>query len=108
MTLEDSGTEASTAGGTEDTLTTLTTKLKSLVLEVDTAALLNGEVLSLAIYSKTLSGGTERLVYHQTYSHVQAIPIKVSPPVASDISYKATLTQTGGSTHNYPWKVLSL
>lgn len=109
MTLEDSGTQTATGGGVADTLTTLTTKLKSLVLVVDTVNMVNGDTVELNIYEKCLSGGTERLAYSAAYRHVQSIPMKFSPPVPSDISFRAELVQSGaGTDKDFPWKVLSL
>jgi hypothetical protein len=102
----DSDTQTATLT-TEHTLVTDTTG-KTYVLCVDTAALVNGETLELRIYTKTLSGGTERLAYMATYVNVQQEPIKYSVPVPADISFKATLEQNGGTGRAFPWSVLSL
>jgi hypothetical protein len=78
------------------------------VLAVDTAAMVNGETLELRMYTKVLTGGTERLAYVAIYQHAQGEPAKYSPPVPADISLRATLKQTGGTGRAYPWKLLSL
>lgn len=104
--LEASGTQTATLT-TEHTLATLT-GTQNYVLVVDTANLANNETLELKIYSKVLSAGSERLVYQRRFKHAQAEPIKVSIPVPSDVSWKATLTQTGGTGRSYDWKVLSV
>lgn len=105
-----SGTQAAVVG-TEHTLVTDTTN-KVYVLVVDTAALTvtsgTADELELHIYTICLSGGTERQAYSVTYFGTQGSPMKYSPPVPADISFKATLKLTTGASRNFPWKVLSL
>lgn len=98
-----------TADGTEQTLATDTSN-RNYVLVVDTGAMVNGETLILKLYTKCLSGGTERLAYSATISHAQAEPIKYSVPVPADISIKATLQQTVYVTayKTFPWNLLSI
>ncbi len=98
-----------TADGTEQQLAVDTTN-KIYVLVVDTANLVNGETVELRLYTKCLSGGTERLAYLATYAHAQGEPMKYSIPVPADISLKATLKQTAYVTayKDFPWKLLSL
>ncbi len=97
-----------TADGTEQTLATDTTN-KNYILVVDTANLVNGETVELRLYTKCLTGGTERLAYLATYVHAQGEPMKYSIPVPADISLKATLKQTAyvSAYKTFPWKLLS-
>lgn len=81
---------------------------KTYVLVVDASAMALGDVLELRIYTKALSGGAEQLAYFATYQHVQSDPMKYSPPVPADISFRATLCQPCGTARAYPWKILSL
>lgn len=108
LTLTASGTHSNTTS-TETDLATVTAA-GVYVLVVDGAALVNGETLTLRIYSKCLSGGTERLTYSAAYLHAQGEPIKLSVPVPSDISLRATIQETRSdtTTRSYPWKVLAL
>ena len=106
LALVNSGTQSATPG-TEHTLDTITSG-KTLVLVVDVAAMLSGDVLTLRIYTKCLSGGVERLAYEATYANVQGTPIKYSIPVPANISFKAALLQEAGSTRDFPWSILSL
>ena len=92
---------------TEHTLATLTTG-KTFCLKVDTAAMLNSDVLELRIYDISLAAGVERLAYYVAYAHAQGTPIKISVPVPSNISFKATLKQVAGTARSFPWVVLSL
>jgi hypothetical protein len=106
VTLKASGTQTATLD-TEHTLTTIT-DAGVYVLKVDTANLANGETLRLRIYTKCLSDGTERLAYEAIYKHAQGVPMKYSVPVAENISFRATLLQSGGTGRNYPWAILQV
>ncbi len=101
-----SGTQTATLT-TEHTLDTDTTG-KTYVLVVDTALLVNDETLTLKLYTKVLSGGTERLAYVANFKHIQSEPAKYSVPVPANISLKATLEQNGGTGRAFPWSLLSL
>ena len=103
------GSNTITADGTEQDLATDTSN-KNIVLVVDTAALVNGETVELRIYTKCLTGGTERLAYMASYVNAQGDPMKYSVPVPADISLRATLKQTVyvSAYKTFPWKLLSL
>jgi len=101
-----SGTQTATIT-TEHTLATDTTN-KVYVLKVDLAAMVNGDILELRLYSKILTGGTERLAYVAVYAHAQGVPAVYSPPLPEDISCKATLKQTAGTGRAFPWALLSV
>jgi hypothetical protein len=98
-----------TADGTEQDLATDTTN-KNFVLAVDTANLVNGETMELRLYTKCLTGGTERLAFMATYVNAQGEPMKYSIPVPADISLRATLKQTVyvSAYKAFPWKLMSL
>ncbi len=98
-----------TADGTEQDLATDTAN-KNYVLAVDIANLVNGEAVELRLYTKCLTGGTERLAFMATYVNAQGEPMKYSIPVPADISLRATLKQTAYVTayKAFPWKLLSL
>jgi hypothetical protein len=102
-----SGTK--TADGTEQDLGTDTSN-KIFRLVVDTAAMVNGEAVELRIYTKCLTGGTERLAYLATYVNAQAEPMKYSWEVPADIHIRCTLKQTAYVTayKDFPWKLLDV
>jgi hypothetical protein len=106
LAVANSGTQTATLT-TEHTLDTLTSG-KTYVLVVDTANLVNGETLTLRIYTKVLSGGTSRVAYDAVYIHAQSDPIKYSVPVPANIEFLATLRQDGGTGRAFPWSILSL
>lgn len=103
-----SGTLTPATLGVEENFAAADTTNQTYVLVVDTANLANGEEVEFTIYTKALTGGTERIAYRRSYSNAQLEPIKYSPPVPADISFKATVKQTGGTLRAYPWKILSL
>lgn len=103
----NSGTQTATIG-TEHSLVTNTTN-GTFVLEVDTAALVNGDLLELRLYTKTLVGDSaDALAWKGTFQHAQIAAKKISPPVASDISIRATLKQVAGTGRAFPWKLLRM
>lgn len=103
-----SGTLTPTTLGVEQNFAAADTTNKTYVLVVDTANLANGETVEFRIYTIVLSAGTERLAYRVVYTHAQGEPIKYSVPVPANISFKATITQTGGTLRAYPWAILAL
>lgn len=106
ITVIASGTQAATIS-TEHDLATDTTN-HTYVLVVDTAAMVAGDLLELRLYTKVLSGGTERLAYVVPYQHAQGEPNKYSVPVPANISLRATLKQVAGTGRSYPWSLLAL
>ncbi len=92
---------------TEHTLATDITA-QTYVFVVDCANLVAGDTVELRLYTKCLSGGTERLAYYRSYANVQGEPIKYSVPVPADISCKATLKQTAGTGRAFPWSLLQI
>ncbi len=103
-----SGTVTPTTLAVEQAFAAADTSNKTYVLVIDTVNLALGETLDLRLATIVLSGGTERTCYGRNYSHVQAEPIKYSPPVPANISFRAYLTQTGGTLRAYPWAILAL
>ena len=101
-----SGTQTAVVS-TEHTLATDTTG-QTYVLVIDCANLAMGDTVEIRLYTKCLSGGTERLAYLRSYAHVQGEPIKYSVPVPADQHVKATLKQTAGSARQFPWSLLRI
>ncbi len=78
-------------------------------LHVDLGNYASGDVLMLRIYSKALSGGTERLL--------EEVPVPNYPPrfkifrlyaKANVHHYRVTLTQSAGTGRAFPWAVYDL
>lgn len=106
MALTSAATGSQTATiDTEHTLATETTA-GVYVLVIDTANLVNGDIVILRIKTKYASGGTSRLAYSQTYSNVQTDLIKYSIPIPIDTEVICTLEQTDGTGRAFPWNLL--
>jgi hypothetical protein len=105
-----SGTQAATVG-TEHTLATITTPGRYW-LAVDVSALVAGatpDIVELRLYTRVLSGGTNRIAWYRAYTGglvveglVQSMPVVVDPGT----QVVATLKQTQGTGRSYPWKVM--
>lgn len=111
VTLISSGTQACVVG-TEHTLYTWAAgdAGKTGVFAVDLAAMVNGDTYELRVYGVLLSGGTERVIYSASYSHQQADPIKLSPPIPQDLGasgLRFTIKAIAGA-RSVPWKVNAL
>lgn len=103
-----SGTLTPGTLGVEQNFAAADTTNKVYVLVVDTVNLANGETVEFRLYTIALAAGAERVAYRVAYQHAQGEPMKYSPPVPADISFRATITQTGGTLRSYPWKIVSL
>lgn len=77
-------------------------------LEVDANALASGDTLELRVYTKVLSGGTQRQYLLATFTGAQAQPNLKSPPIVALNGAKFTLKQTAGTGRSFPWQVTTL
>ena len=105
--LSSSGTTAALTIGAETTLTTDTTNA-TYVLEVDTSALVLGDLLEMRVSTVTIKDGPMVQSWKGTYQHAQVNNHKISLPVASDQSIRCTLKQTAGTGRAFPWKLLRI
>ncbi len=99
-----SGTQAATIG-TEHTLSTQT-GAGVYTLVVDLADLAAGDIVTLRLKTKVLSGGASRLAFVAEYAHAQAAPAAVSVPVPVAHEITATLEQTAGTGRSFDWSLL--
>ncbi|GAB1823573.1 hypothetical protein [Herbidospora sp. RD11066] len=106
ITVIGSGSQSATISTEHDLATD--TASHTYVLVVDTGALADGDVVVLRLYTKVLSGGTERLAYRAAYAHTQGDPQKYSVPVPANIHLRASLQQTAGTGRSFPWSLLAL
>lgn len=103
-----SGTQTATVS-TEHTLYTSAAG-GTFILEVDLSAMLSGDTVKLRLKGKTLSGGSVKTKYVETYfdAPAEADAIARSIPLPDDLAVAFTLEQSAGTSRSYPWKVLSL
>ena len=107
-TVDQSGTTAALTIGTETQLGTNSTNNATFVLKVNTSNLALGDVVEMRIYIEDITAGTVVQAWKGTFANPQINNVKISPPVASDISYKATLKQIAGTGRTYTWEILRI
>lgn len=107
ITVENSGTYT-TNPGTEEDLDSVTGP-GIYQLEADINAITGDEIITLRVYKKVLSGGTERLEEESSWHGIQGIPIVRMPPIViphnGASALRFTAEQTGGSARSMPWSV---
>lgn len=103
-----SGTITPATLGVEQDFAAADTSNKTYVLKVNTVNLTGAEIVEFVIFTKVLSTSTEQVAYKRAYTGPQAIPNKYSPPVPENISFKARITQTGGTLRAFEWAILAL
>jgi hypothetical protein len=106
LTVSSSGTQSATLDTEHSLATTSTAGIYQLL--VDTNAMVNGDITELVCKANVLNAGTERILFKQIYSHIQAEPIKISVPVSVPQTSTWTLQQTDGTGRSYPWALLKL
>ncbi len=105
--VKDSGTQTAVID-TEHTLGAAITDAGTYNLKVDAKNMVNGDELTLRVYSKVLPAGAEGLAYEVSFAHVQTELIKISLPDVSPHYFKATLEQTAGTGRSFDWAVNEL
>lgn len=98
---------STTTDGTEQTLFTVTTS-NTYVLVIDTANMVNIDIIEIKLKTKVTTGDTSQLAYHVTYAHAQSLPNKYSVPIPVDIELVATIKRLAGSDRSYIWSLLEL
>ena len=110
VTAAGSGTQSATVT-TEHTLLDINTA-GTYTLHVDKVNMVAGDTLELRIYQMVLTAGTRRVAYMERYAGVQPTDdmIAISVPISNELtdsgSLRFTLTQSTGTSRNFPWKVL--
>lgn len=107
-TVDQSGTTAALAIGTETQLGTNSATNATYILKINAANLALGDVLELRIYSEDIVGGTLTQAWKGTFSNTQINPLKFSVPVPSDIALKCTLKQVAGTGRTFKWSILRM
>jgi hypothetical protein len=96
-----------TADGTVQTVTdTVDNKYFTFKLDTGLMTTADADVTTLKIYDMVLNAGTLRLVYSETYTGTQDLPIKFMPPMWITEEIKITLEQSAGTNKNYAWVLL--
>jgi uncharacterized protein YdaL len=102
-----SGSQSATIN-TEHTLGAAITAAGVYVLVVDTANMVDGDLLELRVKTKAKSGSTSRLAYFAIFANAQGELIKYSPPIPADVEVVFTLKQSGGTSRSFDWNILQM
>ena len=107
-TLDQSGTTSALTIGTETQFGSNSTTNATYVLKVNASNMAGGDVTELRVYSEDITSGSVIQAWKGTFANVQVNTLKLSPPVASDISLKCTIKQTAGTGRTYVWEILRI
>lgn len=89
-------------------LLTTSTESKHFVFIADLANLNEGETIHVSCSIRHFPNSIFQEVYGATYLGKQALPIKISPVIASMFAFKAEMQQQGGTSRQIPWAVYAL
>jgi hypothetical protein len=107
LSVNTSGSQTATGGGTEDVLATVTTA-NVFCLAVDLSNMASGatpDILVVKEYGKARSSDTERLLKEYSIVGVQTETLFITTPRVSPHHYKVSITQTQGTARAYPWAI---
>ncbi len=101
-----SGTQTATIS-TEHTLAT-ETAASVYILAVNLTNMVSGDVTTLRVKPKVLTGGSNTLAFEATFTGAQGVDVVYSEPVPSVHSAVFTLQQTAGTGRAYEWSVIEV
>ena len=67
--------------------------------------LANGDSVDIQVLEKTVSGGTQNVVYTATVSNLQSEPVWVSPSLILYYGWQVQLKQTTGTARSFDWSI---
>lgn len=78
-----------------------------LVANIDLAALAAGDIVTLRMKAPVLSGGANSILWEETFSGVQAQPVKQSIPISAPFGAQLTAIQSAApsSLKTAPWSL---
>jgi len=77
----------------------------TFVFEIDTSAMVLGDLVQGMVQNVTLSGGAYATAWANYWQHPQVSNHKLFPPVESDIGIRVALWQLAGTARAFPWKL---
>jgi hypothetical protein len=109
-TIEHSPTVSTTEYSLVNNSTTIATSTTQCMMQafVDLNAMAAGDVFRLRVYEKTVSGGTQRVIYDRTYQGVLSQPIVVTPALVLANGWDVTLLKLSGTDRAIPYSVRQL
>ena len=106
--LDQSGTTSALTINSETQLGSNSTTNATYILKFNATNLANGDVLEARLYTQDISSGSLIQVWKGTFANNQINDVKISPPIASDLSLKCTLKQVAGTGRTYTWEILRI
>lgn len=100
------GTQTATISTRHQLGTTITTA-GTYQLQVDTNAMTVGDLVTIEVETKTISGGTSRVKETVYLAGVQAIKQTETLPHMEPVEISFFLTQTAGTGRAFPWAIRS-
>lgn len=106
-TILNSGTQSATIN-TEFAVYTNTAINRHVCFSVNLVNMVNDDILEIRVYSKTLSGDTEQIVYMHQFAHAQAEKIIYTIPIPATHHVKFSIKQTAGTARNFAWEAIAI
>ena len=75
---------------------------------LDTKNLVGGDIVTLRLRTRLISGGTDAVSYYAMYAHTQTSALQFSIPLPVAVSVSATIQQTAGTARAYDYSVYNL
>lgn len=107
LTVAATGT-TSALSSTETTLDSAQTTAGIYVCALDLNPMASGDVIELLIYTKTLTGSTERLLDRVSFANSQGDPNFQTVPIVSPYSVRFALRQPTGTGRTIDFALISL
>jgi hypothetical protein len=98
-----STSEISLINGTSTIATNATAGIYQAFIDLNNVAA--GDVFEFRVYEKTITGGTQRLVYYARFANAQATPIFASPTLILGIGWDCTLVKSTGTDRAFTWRI---
>jgi len=106
LTVVTTGTLTLTSS--EATVNASQTSSGTYVLSLDLTNMAAGDVVELTIYTKTLTGSTERLLDRVSWANAQGQPAFQTVPIVSPYQITFKLKQPTGTGRAIPYAILTL
>ncbi len=72
---------------------------------VDLNAVAAGDIFEFKIYEKTITGGTQRVVYVASFANAQGAPIMVTPTLVLGIGWDMSIKKISGTDRSIVWRI---
>lgn len=98
-----SSTEYSLPGNSTTLSNIATSGVYQVFIDVD--AVTSGDMYSIKVYEKCVSGGTKREIYNATIDGEQGSTLWVSPSLILMHGWDVTITKISGTDRSFTWSI---